>query len=340
MKLELFTTVLLLVSSAQAFSPKFSNVDTAGIFPSCTARSMELKSSVNSYHSSLSENKILFSQLTNQVDSLRSDISKLKGGASGPPQNYSFAGKKDYRVRPWYKTNDTVPAFSQANGSSQSYLSNGSTSATAVKTSLVNGDITVNGLGSELLMELQAVSAELQKVAIENEALKQIQAMHEERERELQEQVSEQLAIFNRAERELEQVKAQSLKQLEATNRQAAARLAAETSEFKARLLEAERMVFKMKNILEKVEARLDIKLLDDSTRNYSVNGQTEKSYKRWGGKVKKTWGKVKSAFLSKGDAHNVNGASTHTPMKKYDYEQPMPANPGYQISRVEKVAS
>ena len=339
MMLKLFVAVLILASSAQAFLPRCANSDQGRSVPLCRQgikRPMALDSSVNSYHSSLNENKRLFSKLTDQVDSLRTDITKLKGGASGPPKNYSFAGKKDYKVRPWYATDNTASAHMPASGITPSYRP--ITSVSDITTPL-NGETSFFGLDMDLRRELQAVSAELQKVAAENEALKQIQLMHEKRERELQNQVAEQLAIYDRAERELEQVKAQSLKQLAATNREAAARLADETAEFKARLFEAERMVIKMKSILERVEERMDIKLLDDSTRRFSVNGVVDNSETRWG-KVKRTWGKVKSVFKSPEHLNGSNGNQMSDPTKKYAYEQPMPANPRYQISRVEKIAS
>lgn len=255
--------------------------------------------------------------------------------------------------------NDSAASsYSPANGATQSSFPG--TSASVAASAAASGDdpTGLNGddhrLESDLRAELQAVSAELQKVAAENEELKKMQAAHEQREKELHDQVAFQLAIYNRAEKELEQVKAQSLEQLELTNQAAAARLAAETAEFKARLFEAERMVCKMKRILEKVEDKLDVTLLDDSTRDYAVqtgavsgdsstrddavSGQTEssKTGTRWD-KVKSTWGKVKNVFKSKEDDVNGGASSTESPPpgETHDYSMPMPAEPPFQVSQL-----
>lgn len=165
--------------------------------------------------------------------------------------------------------------------------------------------------------QLQAVSAELQKISAENEALQRMQRRHEERERELQGQLSLQLTDRSRAERELEHVRAAAVAQLEETRRAAADRLAAETAEFQARLLDAERTVLQMKRVLELAEERLEARLLpdDDAARGYagsatSTGGQEVAgggSSPRNGGSAgkakdttKNTWGKVKDAFQSR----------------------------------------
>jgi len=271
---------------------------------------------VNEYHDSLSNAKLV-KTLSYQLEHLRSDLSAMKSDSTyGPPKTYSYAGKKDYKVRSWYdhtaaqqqqqqeekeaffataaassepqvqEMNSRYVTIPPANGleipppPANGFVRTSSTNDGLDTTSAAAAEASINSSSSltaaDFRAELQAVSAELQKVARENEALQKIHLQHAEREQDLQIRVCEQLEAYGKAERELEQVKAQSLQQLEKTNQEAADRLAQETAEFKDRLLQAEHMVRRMAEILIEAESKLEEKfLLDDHStpRDFVAEG-------------------------------------------------------------------
>ena len=144
-----------------------------------------------------------------------------------------------------------------------------------------HSSLTPAAADTDFRAELRAVSAELQKVAQENEALQKIHWQHAAREQDLQMQVGAQLEAYGQAERELEQVKAQSLKQLEQTNQEAADRLAQETAEFKDRLRQAEHMVRRMAEILLEAEDKLDQKLSSTTRDDFVAQGVNQPRRRR-----------------------------------------------------------